>query len=228
MGLGGLITEAIHRISGGNIYLVLIITAVASLLIGMGLPTTPTYIVMASLTAPAIVTIARWHQLAIPLIAAHLFCFYFGILADDTPPVGLAAYAAAAIAKSPPIPTGVQGFLYDIRTAILPFMFILNHDLILWGITSWPLALLIFTATCLGTFAFASATQAWLLTRSRWYEVGLLLAVTFVMFRPDVAASLAGLSQKYLMYGVGALVFALVYLLQSPRARRPEPAPVRE
>ena len=63
----------------------------------------------------------------VPLMAAHLFCFYFGILADDTPPVGLAAYAAAAIAKSPPIPTGIQGFMYDIRTAILPFMFIFNQ-----------------------------------------------------------------------------------------------------
>ena len=75
----------------------------ASLIIGMGLPTTATYIVMASLTAPAIVTIGGMQGFIVPLMAAHLFCFYFGILADDTPPVGLAAYAAAAIAKSPPM-----------------------------------------------------------------------------------------------------------------------------
>ncbi|RME40314.1 MAG: TRAP transporter fused permease subunit, partial [Deltaproteobacteria bacterium] len=96
MGLGGLITDIIDTLSRGNIYAMLGITAFASLLLGMGLPTTATYIVMASLTAPAIVTIAEWQGFAVPLIAAHLFCFYFGILADDTPPVGLAAYAAAA------------------------------------------------------------------------------------------------------------------------------------
>jgi TRAP-type uncharacterized transport system fused permease subunit len=219
MGLGGLITEVIDILSGGNIYLVLVITAVASLIVGMGLPTTPTYIVMASLTAPAIVTIAGWHNFLVPLIAAHLFCFYFGILADDTPPVGLAAYAAAAIAKSDPIPTGVQGFMYDIRTAILPFAFILNHDLILWNISSLPLALLIFVMTCLGTFAFASATQGWFVTRNRWYEVPLLLAVTVILLRPDFAAWAVGVPQKYTMYGVGLLGLGLIYLLQKARSR---------
>ncbi len=91
----------------------------------------------------------------VPLMAAHLYCFYFGILADDTPPVGLAAYAAAAIARSPPVPTGIQGFMYDIRTAILPLMFIFNSDLILHNIDSWPLGILIFVMTCMGSFAIA-------------------------------------------------------------------------
>jgi TRAP-type uncharacterized transport system fused permease subunit len=138
LGLGQLITAIIDVLSGGNIFLMLVITAFASLVIGMGLPTTATYIVMASLTAPAIVQIGGFNDFIVPLMSAHLFCFYFGILADDTPPVGLAAYAAAAIAKSPPIPTGLQGFMYDIRTAILPFMFIFNSDLILHNINSWP------------------------------------------------------------------------------------------
>ena len=101
LGLGGLITQIIDTISMGNIFLMLVITAIASLIIGMGLPTTATYIVMASLTAPAIVEIGGFNDFIVPLMSAHLFCFYFGILADDTPPVGLAAYAAAAIAKSP-------------------------------------------------------------------------------------------------------------------------------
>ncbi|MFC2150683.1 TRAP transporter permease, partial [Calditrichota bacterium] len=137
MGLGGMITEAVAFISGGNIYLLLFITALASLILGMGLPTTANYIVMASLTAPIIVQVGGDIGLVVPLIAAHLFVFYFGILADDTPPVGLAAYAAAAIAKSDPIQTGIQGFMYDIRTAILPFMFIFNFELILWGVHNW-------------------------------------------------------------------------------------------
>ncbi len=227
MGLGGLITDIIDTLSGGNIYLMLAITAFASLIIGMGLPTTATYIVMASLTAPAIVQIAEWQGFFVPLIAAHLFCFYFGILADDTPPVGLAAYAASAIAKSPPIPTGIQGFMYDIRTAILPFMFILNHDLILWEINSWSLGLMIFAATCIGAFAFASATQGWFITWNRWYEIPLLLSVTVIMMRPDFTASVLGVphEHRYWMYAVGLAVLGLVYVLQKPRTARAVPSP---
>ena len=149
----------------------LVITAMTSLLIGMGLPTTATYIVMASLTAPAIVQIGGMYNFVVPLMAAHLFCFYFGILADDTPPVGLAAYAAAAIAKSPPIPTGIQGFMYDIRTAILPFMFIFNSDLILHNVYSWPMGIMIFILACLGNFAFASATQGFFVARNKIWEI---------------------------------------------------------
>ena len=122
MGIGGMISSVVEYLSQGNIFLLLLITAVASLMIGMGLPTTATYIVMASLTAPIIVEVGSLYDFIIPLMAAHLFCFYFGILADDTPPVGLAAYAASAIAESEPIPTGIQGFLYDIRTSCIAFM----------------------------------------------------------------------------------------------------------
>ena len=125
----------------------------------MGLPTTATYVVIGSLIATVIVDVGGVYGFVVPLMAAHLFCFYFGILADDTPPVGLAAYAAAAIAKSPPIATGVQAFLYDIRTAILPFMFIFNNDLILHNVTRWDHGILIFVTACVGNFAFASATQ---------------------------------------------------------------------
>ena len=219
LGLGGLITEIIDVISMGNIYIMLIITAIASLTIGMGLPTTATYIVMASLTAPAIVTIAGNQDWFVPLMSAHLFCFYFGILADDTPPVGLAAYAAAAIAKSPPIATGIQGFMYDIRTAILPFMFIFNSDLILHNISSWPQALLIFFMACIGNFAFASATQGWFITRNKIWEIPLLLSVTVCAMRPDAIASLIGLahSQRYFIYPLALLIFGVIYLLQKPR-----------
>ncbi len=223
LGLGGLITEIIDHLSQGNIYLMLAITAVASLMLGMGLPTTATYIVMASLTAPVIVTIAGWQGFFVPLIGAHLFCFYFGILADDTPPVGLAAYAASAIARSEPIPTGLQSFSYDIRTAILPFMFIFNHDLLLWEIDSWGLALVIFTMTCAGTFCFVSATQGWFVARNRWYDVPLLLAVTAMMFRPGFFAKELGLENKYLLYLGGLAIMWLVYIIQKRRVRHGRP-----
>ena len=221
LGLGGLIAQVIEAISMGNIFLMLIITAFASLLIGMGLPTTATYIVMASLTAPVIVGIAETQNFFVPLMAAHLFCFYFGILADDTPPVGLAAYAASAIAKSPPIPTGIQGFMYDIRTAILPFMFIFNSDLILHNINSWTVGLLIFIMTCMGNFAFASATQGWFITKNKWYEVPVLLLATFLFMRPDFTSKLVGIphEQRFYAYIFAILVFLAIYIVQWLRKR---------
>ena len=219
MGLGSRITEIIEIISFGNIFLMLVITALASLVIGMGLPTTATYIVMASLTAPAIVTIGLTKGFIVPLMSAHLFCFYFGILADDTPPVGLAAYAAAAIAKSPPIATGLQGFMYDIRTAILPFMFIFNADLILHNINSWFQGILIFIMACIGNFAFASATQGWFVARNRIYELPIFLGVALILLRPDLIAQILGMphDQRYWCYLMGLAVFGLLYLIQRPR-----------
>ena len=112
------IGEFVEYLSGGSLMLMLFLVAVMSLILGMGLPTTANYIVVSSLMAPVIVSLAEANGLAIPLIAAHLFVFYFGILADDTPPVGLAAFAAAAISRGDPIKTGIQGFAYDIRTAL--------------------------------------------------------------------------------------------------------------
>ncbi|MGD8958427.1 MAG: TRAP transporter permease [Desulfobacteraceae bacterium] len=222
LGLGQLITAIIDTLSGGNIFLMLVITAITSLVIGMGLPTTATYIVMASLTAPAIVEIGGFNNFIVPLMAAHLFCFYFGILADDTPPVGLAAYAAAAIAKSPPVPTGLQGFMYDIRTAILPFMFIFNTDLILHNVNSLAQGLLIFAMACIGNFAFASATQNWFVARNRIWEIPLFLLVTFLLMRPDAVAPILGLAheQRYWVYPIGLAIFGLLYLMQRPRIPR--------
>jgi TRAP transporter 4TM/12TM fusion protein len=219
LGLGQLITAIIDTLSGGNIFLMLVITAITSLVIGMGLPTTATYIVMASLTAPAIVEIGGFNDFIVPLMSAHLFCFYFGILADDTPPVGLAAYAAAAIAKSPPIATGIQGFMYDIRTAILPFMFIFNSDLILHNVNSWAQGILIFVMACFGNFAFASATQGWFVARNKIWEVPIFLCVTLSLMRPDLISSWLGIphDQRYWTYLIGMAIFGLLYLMQRPR-----------
>jgi len=219
MGIGGIITEVVEFLSGGNIFALVFITALASLILGMGLPTTATYIVMAALTAPIIVEVGAANGFIVPLMAAHLFCFYFGILADDTPPVGLAAYAAAAIAKSPPIPTGIQGFIYDIRTAMIAVMFIFNYDLILHNINSWGLALLIFATACIGNFAFAAATQGWFTHRNVWYEVPFFLLVAFVMMQPGYSAQFLGLENKYIMYAVGLVIYGLIYFNQVRRKK---------
>jgi hypothetical protein len=134
--------------------------------------------------APVIVTLGAENGLIVPLIAVHMFVFYFGILADDTPPVGLAAFAAAAISGDDPIKTGVQGFTYDIRTAILPFMFIFNTQLLLIGIDSvWQLLLTIVSATT-AILVFSAATQGFWLVKTKWWETIALLLVAFILFRP--------------------------------------------
>ena len=223
LGLGRRITSFVEILSGGNIFLLLLITALASLLLGMGLPTTANYIIMASLTAPILVQLAsgivvHGVALAVPLIAAHLYCFYFGILADDTPPVGLAAYAAAAIADTSPIATGIQGFLYDIRTAILPLMFIFNHDIILWGIDSVPEGIFLFFMTVLGCMSFASLTQGWFIAKNTLPDALLLACSTIIMLYP---ALLTGFflphDQRYWGYLIGIGIMGLLAYMQHAR-----------
>ncbi|WEM42034.1 TRAP transporter permease [Photobacterium sp. DA100] len=183
-GIGLVMTEFVEFISGGNIILMLLFTALISLILGMGLPTTANYIVVSTLMAPVIVTLGAQHGLIIPLIAVHLFVFYFGILADDTPPVGLAAFAAAAIARSDPIRTGIQGFTYDIRTAILPFMFIFNTQLLMMNIDSWWHLMLTVSSAIIAMLTFSAATQGWWFTKTKWWEIAALLLITFSLFRP--------------------------------------------
>jgi hypothetical protein len=135
--------------------------------------------------APVIVTLGAQNGLIVPLIAVHMFVFYFGILAEDTPPVGLAAFAASAIALSDPIKTGIQGFLYDIRTAILPFLFIFNTELLMIGIESWWHLLITIITAILAMLLFAAATQGYFFVKSRWWETLILLLISFTFFRPD-------------------------------------------
>ncbi len=183
-GIGLVMTEFVEFVSGGNLLAMLLFTALICLVLGMGLPTTANYIVVSTLMAPVIVQLGAQHGLVVPLIAVHLFVFYFGILADDTPPVGLAAFAAAAISRADPIRTGIQGFAYDIRTAILPFMFIFNTQLLLIGIESvLDLALTIASAV-IAMLLFAAATQGYWLVRSRLWESLALLLIAFTLFRP--------------------------------------------
>ena len=183
-GIGLVMTEFVEFISGGNLPLILLFTAMISLLLGMGLPTTANYIVVSTLMAPVIVTLGAEQGLIVPLIAVHLFVFYFGILADDTPPVGLAAFAAAAISQGDPIRTGIQGFTYDIRTAVLPFMFIFNTELLMIGVENWLHALIVIAGAIAGILTFAAATQGFFFTRSRLWETAALLLATFMLFRP--------------------------------------------
>ncbi len=177
------IGELVEALSGGNLILMLLLVALMCLILGMGLPTTANYIVVSSLMAPVIVSVGAQSGLIVPLIAVHLFVFYFGILADDTPPVGLAAFAAAAISQGDPIRTGIQGFAYDIRTAILPFIFIFNTDLLLIDVT-WIQGIIIFIVAACAMMLFGAATQGFWMVKSRWWETVALLLIAFTLVRP--------------------------------------------
>ncbi len=185
-GIGQVLASVVEELSMGSLMGVLLLTALLSLILGMGLPTTANYIVVATLLAPVIVALAASHGLEVPLIAVHLFVFYFGIMADATPPVALAAYAAAGLSGADPLKTGIQGFIYEIRTAILPFVFIFNTELLLIGIGSPVHFAWIAGISIVACFAFAAATHGYFLVPSRRWETAALLVVAFSLFRPDV------------------------------------------
>ncbi|MFP4452795.1 MAG: TRAP transporter permease [Desulfobacterales bacterium] len=230
-GLAGRFINLIEVLSMGNIGLMLIFTAMTCLILGMGVPTTANYIVMASLTAPVIVELGTDAGLVFPIIAAHLFVFYFGILADDTPPVGLAAYAGAAIAGSEPIRTGIQGFTYDMRTAVLPFIFLFNTELlmisgiseageIIW-LNSIPKIAWVFFAGLIAMFAFASAIQGFMVRRCHWFERLILLAVFVITFRPGILEVHMPLGREALQI-LGVIIYLLLLGFQVWEAKRAE------
>lgn len=182
-GVGSALAEVVEVLSGGNILAILFLTAFLSLILGMGLPTTANYIVVSALLAPVIVTLGQQNGLIVPLIAVHLFVFYFGIMADVTPPVGLASFAAAAVSGGDPIKTGFVAFFYSLRTAALPFLFIFNNQLLLIDV-GWVEGIMVFIVATVAMLVFAAATQGWFFDRLRAWEIPLLLLIAFSLFRP--------------------------------------------
>jgi TRAP transporter 4TM/12TM fusion protein len=183
-GIGLVMTEIVESASGGSLIIMLILTAFICLLLGIGMPTTANYVVVATLMAPVVVEVAQQNDLAVPLVAVHMFVFYFGLMADVHPPVGLAAYAAAAISGADPIKTGLQGFWYEIRTGLLPFIFIFNSELLLIDVGGPFNLVMVLVCSIVAMACFVAATQNWLLMRNRWYETVLLLLICFTLFRP--------------------------------------------
>jgi TRAP transporter 4TM/12TM fusion protein len=183
-GIGLVMTEIVELVSGGSLTAMLLLTAAICIVLGMGMPTTASYVVVATLMAPVIVDLASQNDLAVPLVAVHLFVFYFGLMADVTPPVGLAAYAAAAISGADPVKTGVQGFKYEIRTALLPFIFIFNPQILMIDIHGPVELVLVMVSSVAAMGTFVAATQGWFLIKSRWYETVALLLACFLLFRP--------------------------------------------
>ncbi|MEM7617290.1 MAG: TRAP transporter fused permease subunit, partial [Pseudomonadota bacterium] len=184
-GIGQVLTEVIEYASGGYILIILILTAFICLILGMGLPTTANYIVVASLMANVIVELGMQNGLLVPLIAVHLFVFYFGIMADVTPPVGLASFAAAAVSGGNPIRTGLQAFVYSLRTIILPFFFIFNTEIILYNVDSiWHAGMVLIVST-IAILLFTSGTQGYFIVKNKFYESLILILVSFLLFIPN-------------------------------------------
>ncbi|MDQ7079325.1 MAG: TRAP transporter permease [Paracoccaceae bacterium] len=183
-GIGQVMAEMVEFVSGGNLIIMLIFVAILSLILGMGLPTTANYIVVSSLMAGVVVQLGAQSGLIVPLIAVHLFVFYFGIMADVTPPVGLASFAAAAISGGDAIKTGFIAFFYSLRTVILPFIFIFNTDMLMINVTWWQVILVIISSV-IAVLAFTAGTMGHFLTKSRLWESAALLIVAFLLFRPD-------------------------------------------
>jgi hypothetical protein len=188
--IGTELAGLVELLSGGNLFVMLLLVGVFSLILGLGLPTTANYIVVSSLMASVVVSLGAQEGLIVPLIAAHLFVFYFGIMADVTPPVGLASFAAAAVSGGDPIRTGFTAFFYSLRTVALPFLFIYNPALILYGIdlgtvAGLLMALKVFVVATIAMLLFAAATQGYFLARSRIWESAGLLLVAFTLFVPN-------------------------------------------
>jgi TRAP transporter 4TM/12TM fusion protein len=184
-GLSTNLIIVIESIAKDNVTVLLFLTIILCLLLGMGLPTTANYVVVASLMATVLVDVGNASGFIFPLIAVHLFVFYFGLMADVTPPVGLASYAAAAISGGDPLRTGLQAFWYSLRTGILPIVFLFNHELLLIGVENIWHALVVISASLTGILVFTSATQGWFINRLRWYEVVVFLLISISLLSPE-------------------------------------------
>jgi len=183
-GLSNNLIVVVEAIAGDNIVILLALTAFLCIVLGMGLPTTANYLVVAALMSHVVVEVAGASGYAFPLIAVHLYVFYFGLMADVTPPVGLASYAASAISKADPIRTGIQAFWYELRTAILPVVFIFNNELLLIGIENIWHGLMVLVTSLLAILIFSSATQGWFINKLRWYEIIIFIIISLSLFRP--------------------------------------------
>ncbi len=182
-GIGQVMAEFVEFLSGGNLLAMLFFVALISIILGMGLPTTANYIVVSSLMAGVVVELGAQSGLIVPLVAVHMFCFYYGIMADVTPPVGLASFAAAAISGADPLKTGFTAFFYSLRTALLPFLFIFNTDLLLIDVGPVQ-AIFVFFIALVAMLIFAAGTMGYFFTKSRLWESLALVLVAFILFRP--------------------------------------------
>ena len=222
-GLGLKMATLITEAAGGNLMLTLVFSVFACIILGMGLPTTATYIIMAAMTAPAIMTISQDLSLGLPIVAVHLFVFYYGIVADDTPPVGLCAYAAAGISGADPVKTGFKSFRLDLAAFTLPFMFIYNTKLLMYNTSFGELCYMI-PICIVGMFCWSVFIQGYWITKTYLLERLAFLGLAFLLVNPN-GFTLAGIHLNPHLVNLGALAtMVLIYFWQKARKAREDAA----
>jgi len=215
-GLGLKMAVLITEAAGGNLLLTLIFSVFACIILGMGLPTTATYIIMAAMTAPAIMTISADLSLGLPIIAVHLFVFYYGIVADDTPPVGLCAYAAAGISGADPVKTGLKSFRLDLAAFTLPFMFIYNTKLLMMNTTLLELCYMI-PICIIGMFCWSVFIQGFWIIKTYLLERVVFLGLAFLLVNPGGISILEMEINQHIVNVAAILAMAAIYYWQKAR-----------
>ena len=207
-GLGLKLGEILVAMAGGKLFFTLVLTMLTSLVLGMGVPTTANYVITSTIAAPAVIMILN-HLSGYPfppdsaavILCAHMFVFYFGVMADLTPPVALAAFAGAAIAKSDPIKTGVQATKLAIAAFLIPYIFVYNPEMLLFGIHEHPVeaTFMVITAV-IGIVAVAIGIEGYFLRLANWLERILAIAGGILLLIPGTITDLMGVALLVVMF----------------------------
>lgn len=189
-GISQAFVDILETVARDNILLILITTAIICVILGMGMPTTACYMIVSSLMVPVIFEITQNKGMSVTPVALHFFVFYFGLMADITPPVGLASYAAAAISKGNPIKTAVHGMLYNKNLILLPFVFVYNNDLLFYKMDSWYQIILTSLCAIFASITFVSSIQGRFLTKNKIYESIAMFVICMSFFNPNLVVNL--------------------------------------
>jgi len=204
-GLGLKLGSVLVSLANGNLILTLFFTMITSIILGMGVPTTANYIITSTIAAPAIIMLLRMKFPELPIdsisivLPAHMFAFYFGIIADVTPPVALAAFAGAGIAKANPMKTGLAASKLAIAAFLVPYIFVMNPMMLMIDVTFWS-GLLMVATSMLGIIGVSSGIMGYMLCRSLWWERILMAAGGVLMIDPGAVTDIIGIG--FIVVGV--------------------------
>ena len=207
-GLAYMLFNSIVSVAGNHLIIALFLTMLCCIVLGMGVPTTANYCIMAATCAPILV------QMGVPMIAAHFFVFYFGIVADLTPPVALAAYAGAAIAQANPMKTAVTATKLAIGAFIVPYVFALNPAMMFINTTGVFEVVLIVISSLVGIFAVSASLEGYIMAHMKWYERIISACGGLLLIYPGLVTDLVGLS-------LVAVVILLQIITKRQNAKKP-------
>lgn len=212
-GFASIMTSAIASIGAGSLFLTLFFTMIASMILGMGLPSIPAYIITATMAAPALA------EFGIPILVAHMFVFYFGIFANVTPPVALAAFAGAGVSGGDPMRTGFQALKLSVAGFLIPFIFVYEPAMLLVDVEGlatnareYPLAsaidvIMVVISTLIGLIAIAAALEGWFMKRINWVMRILLIGSAVLLIVPETWSDIAGVATAIVLLGLNYISY---------------------